>query len=48
MSTISGSNSRDRSRIYREQIVTMEDLDFFKSDLLGEKKIAKKGFGLQT
>jgi hypothetical protein len=38
MNTINGENSRERSRIYREQIVTVEDLNTLKSDLLNEIK----------
>jgi hypothetical protein len=46
MNTISGRSSRDGSKIYREQIVTIEDLDIFKSDLLDEiKKLLHKDSG---
>jgi hypothetical protein len=46
MSTISGKSSRDGSRIYREQIVTIEDLDILKSDLLDEiKKLLRRDSG---
>lgn len=38
MNTISGEDSRERSRIYREQIVTVEDLNALRSDLLDEIK----------
>lgn len=42
MNTIGGENSRGRSRIYREQLVTIEDLDVLK-DLLNEiKKLLSK------
>ena len=42
MNTISGENSRERSRIYREQLVTIEDLESLKANLLEEiRKILK-------
>lgn len=38
MNTISGENSRERSRIYPGQIVTIEDLNTLKADLLDEMR----------
>lgn len=43
MSTISGENSRERSRIYREQLITIEDLETLKANLLDEiRKLLKE------
>lgn len=37
-----GMNLRDESKIYREQLITIEDLEIFKADLLNEiKKLLK-------
>jgi hypothetical protein len=38
MGMIDGKSSREGSRIYREQLITMEDLEVFKEDLLSEIK----------
>jgi hypothetical protein len=38
MNTISVKNSREGSFVYREQLITIEDLDTFKSQLLEEIK----------
>lgn len=44
MDTISGKNLRDGSKVYREQLITIEDLENFKADLLNEiKKMLKPG-----
>lgn len=36
MDTISGKNLRDGSKVYREQLITIDDLEIFKADLLNE------------
>jgi hypothetical protein len=42
MDMIDGKSSREGSKIYREQLITMEDLEVFKVDLLSEvKKLLK-------
>ena len=36
MKTIEGKNSREGSAIYKEQLITIEDLEMFKTNLLEE------------
>lgn len=44
MDTINGKNLRDGSKIYREQLIIMEDLESFKADLLNEiRKLLQPG-----
>ena len=44
MDTINGKNLRDGSKIYREQLITIEDLETFKADLLNEiRKLLQPG-----
>jgi hypothetical protein len=44
MGMIEGKSSREGSRIYREQLITMEDLETFKTGLLHEiEALLKEG-----
>jgi hypothetical protein len=44
MNTIIGKNLRDGSKVYREQLITIEDLEVFKADLLSEiRKLLQPG-----
>jgi hypothetical protein len=48
MGMIDGKSLRDGSRIYREQLITMEDLEVFKTDLLHEIKALLKDGSVQS